>query len=474
MIKFGTGGFRGIIGDDFTKENVQLIAQALCDLANSDGDTTPIVIGYDYRFGSDYYAGWMAETFAGNGKKCLLYPYPMPTPAIMMAVRDEGLSYGVMITASHNPYNFNGVKTFLKGGVDADVEFTRKLEKATDAVKKVKSISLETAKKKGLIIDYSNKQHYLENIKSFLSSKIQNSKLKILYDNLYGVGSLCIEPLFNMLGIKNYNILNTRRDALFNMLMPNPTEASMMHLKKETVGKSYDFAMATDSDSDRLGILDEKGNYVSSNLILASLYYYLVKYRNLKGDVVKNCATSILLDKLAEKLGFKCHEVDVGFKNISAGIKRNNALIGGESSGGLTVSGYIYGKDSVFSSLLFTEMVTVMAKPVSEIMKEVKAFAGYDYVCIEDEIRFEKDNGLTEFLDGNVPEFDRKLVKHVHFNNNFKYYFENGCWALIRLSGTEPVFRVFTEFENEETAKRNIEILRSFINGFSENATATN
>ena len=199
--------------------------------------------------------------------------------------------------------------------------------------KKVKSISLETAKKKGLIIDYSNKQHYLENIKSFLSSKIQNSKLKILYDNLYGVGSLCIEPLFNMLGIKNYNILNTRRDALFNMLMPNPTEASMMHLKKETVEKSYDFAMATDSDSDRLGILDEKGNYVSSNLILASLYYYLVKYRNLKGDVVKNCATSILLDKLAEKLGFKCHEVDVGFKNISAGIKRNNALIGGESSG---------------------------------------------------------------------------------------------------------------------------------------------
>ena len=468
MIKFGTGGFRGIIGDTFTKENVQLIAQGLSEIIKNENDDKPVAIGYDYRFGSDYFAVWIAEVFAGNGIKSYLYYEPMPTPAIMMAVRDERLSYGVMITASHNPYNFNGVKMFLKGGVDADIEFTTKLEKVVNSIKVPKVTSIANARLKGLVEEYSNKERYLENVKGFLSEKVVSSDLKILYDNLYGVGSLCIEPLFKILGIKNYKILNTRHDALFNKIMPNPTEQSMSHLRKEMESGGYDFAMATDSDSDRLGILDEKGAYVSSNHILASLYYYLVKYRGMRGDVVKNCATSVLLDKLALKLGYNCHEVDVGFKNISAGIKQHDALIGGESSGGLTVKGYIFGKDSVFSSLLFTEMVTVIGKPVSQIIKEVEQFANYSFVFIEDEIRFEEDNGLTNYLTNNVPTFNRKLIRCEHFGNNFKYYFENDCWALIRLSGTEPVFRVFAEFENDSEAKSVIEILRSFINEFDK------
>lgn len=468
MIKFGTGGFRGIIGEDFTKENVQLIAQAVSEMIAEEGNNLPVVIGYDYRFGSEYFANWMAETFAGNGIRCLLYAEPMPTPAIMMAVRDEGLHYGVMITASHNPYNFNGVKMFLKGGVDADVEFTGRLENAVRRVTQVKSMPLKQAKTQSVVLDYSNKTHYLENIKSFLSSEIFGSNLKILYDNLYGVGSLCIQPLFDLVGMKNYKILNVKREAFFGMLMPNPTQSSMAHLKNELLEGGFDFAMATDSDSDRLGILDEKGNYVSSNHILASLYYYLVKYRKMQGDVVKNCATSVLLDKLAVKLGYKCHEVDVGFKNISAGIRKYDALIGGESSGGLTVRGYIFGKDSVFSALLFTEMVTVMGKPVSEIIKEVETFAGYSHICVEDEIRFEQEGGLIEYLQTHSPVFDRKLVGCEHMGNNFKYHFENDSWALIRLSGTEPVFRVFAEFETEEEARRNVEILRSFINAYGQ------
>ena len=468
MIKFGTGGFRGIIGEDFTKENVQLIAQAVSEIIAAEGNALPVAIGYDYRFGSEYFANWMAETFAGNGMRCLLYAEPMPTPAIMMAVRDEGLRYGVMITASHNPYNFNGVKMFLQGGVDADVEFTGKLENAVGNVTETRSLPLKQAKKQGLIVDYSNKQHYLGNIKSFLSPEIFGSDLKILYDNLYGVGSLCIQPLFDLVGMKNYKILNVEREAFFGMQMPNPTQSSMSHLKTELVEGGFDFAMATDSDSDRLGILDEKGNYVSSNHILASLYYYLVNYRKQQGDVVKNCATSILLDKLAAKLGYQCHEVDVGFKNISAGIRKYDALIGGESSGGLTVRGYIFGKDSVFSALLFTEMVTVMGKPVSEIIKEVEDFAAYSHVFVEDEIRFEQEGGLIEYLENHAPVFERKLVKCEHVGNNFKYHFENDSWALIRLSGTEPVFRVFAEFENEAEARHNVEILRSFINAYGQ------
>ena len=470
MIKFGTGGFRGVIGDDFNKENVSLVAQALSEIIRKSGSKKSVAVGYDHRFGSDYFASWIAETLAGNGVSCLLYTEPMPSPAVMTAVRDEGLDYGVMITASHNPYYFNGVKIFVKGGCDADVEFTNLLEKTVADVKTVKNKPLASAKAEGLVREYSNKEKYLENILAFLSPDVKYGKISILYDNLCGVGAKCIEPLFKKAGVKNYTILHSEHDAFFSFMMPNPTEQAMSPLKQMVTAQKYDFAMATDSDSDRLGIIDEKGNYVSSNDILACLYYYLVKYRGMKGDIIKNCATSILIDKTAQNLGYECHEVDVGFKNISAGIREHDALVGGESSGGLTVRGYIFGKDSVFSSLLFTEMVVAMKKPVSEIVKEVRAAAGYNYVCIEDEIRFDREEGLIEFLEARSPQFDRKLLRCEHFNRNFKYYFDNDCWASSWLSGTVPVFSVFAECESADSAKRIVEQLRKLINSYSENA----
>lgn len=463
MIKFGTGGFRGIIGDDFTKSAVQQIAQGLCDIIKSDNLKSPVAVGYDHRFGSEYFAAWIAETLTGNGIRTLLYSEPMPSPAVMTAVRDENLDYGIMITASHNPYRFNGVKLFTRGGMDADVAVTDRLEKSINAVKDVKTSNVNQAAEKGLLTFYSNAEQYIANVKSFIDSNVKNNNLNILYNNLYGVGAKCIAPLFSQIGVKNLTVLHTERDAFFGYGMPNPTEKVMEGMKRDVIKGKYDFAMATDSDVDRLGIIDEQGNYVSSNDILAALYYYLVKYRGMSGDVVKNCATSVLLDKLAAKLGFKCREVDVGFKNISAALKRYDALIGGESSGGLTVRGYIFGKDSVFSSALFTEMVAVMSKPVSAIIEEVRNFARYDFVFCEDEIRLESENGIVEFLENNAPEFKRKLVKWEHFNRNFKYYFDNDCWALIRLSGTEPVFRVFAEFESDDEARTNIEILRGRI-----------
>ena len=463
MIKFGTGGFRGVIGDDFTKQNVQLVAQALCNIIRADNSNLPVVVGFDHRFCSDRFAQWFGETLAGNNVRVLLYAEPMPTPAVMTAVRDEKLDYGVMITASHNPYYFNGVKLFVSGGMDADVEFTNRLEAECQQAANVAEMPLSAAQNAGLITAYSNKRQYLDNIKAFVSPKIKRNNANVLYDNLWGVGAGCIAPLMKEVGIKNFTVLHTQHDAFFNFEMPNPTEANMLPLRSVVLSEKYDFAFGTDSDSDRLGILDEKGNYVSSNEILAALYYYLVKYRGMKGDVVKNCATSILVDKVAKKLGYKCHEVDVGFKNISAEIKRTDALIGGESSGGLTVRGYIFGKDSVFSSILFTEMVIVMQKPVSQIMQELRQFADYNYVCVEDQISFDSEEGLVEYLTDNMPQFNQPVATFQHFNRNFKYIFEDGSWALIRLSGTEPVFRVFAEFQTAKEAHTNIEILRKFI-----------
>ncbi|MGN0813425.1 MAG: phosphoglucomutase/phosphomannomutase family protein [Candidatus Coproplasma sp.] len=463
MIQFGTGGFRGIIGDTFTKENVQIVAQALCEIAIEEDSQKPIVIGYDMRFMSDKFALWMAEVFAANGIKSLLYTQPIPSPCVMCATRDLKIDYGIMITASHNPYEFNGVKLFVKGGRDADVVFTGRLEEVCKGIKEVKSIPADEAREKGLISDYSNIEEYVDGIRSFILPEIVDNNAKILYDNLCGVGVVGISRLAKAFNIRQFDILHENHDAFFNFNLPNPTKEMMCSLRERVLEGHYDYAMATDSDGDRLGILDENGDLVSNNEILACLYYYLVEYRNQLGDIVKNCATSILLDKLAKKFGVTCHEVDVGFKNISSKMRETDALIGGESSGGLTCRGYVEGKDSAFSASLFMEMCIRMKKPVSEIVREVCQFAEYDYSCIEMEVPLNDSKCTIEFLGSVMPDLGREIVRVSQFNNNVKYYFNNDCWALLRFSGTEPMLRLFVEAETEKETQRIAAALDKFI-----------
>lgn len=461
-IKFGTGGFRGVIGDDFTKENVQRIAQGIADMMAEDGLHTPVPIGFDNRFLSDAYARWIAEVLAANKIVCLLYQSPVPTPMVMCAVRDEGCDYGIMITASHNPYMYNGVKLFVKGGADADVALTQRVEKMTEVVREVRALSDAQFASSPFVKMFDDREAYLAHIASFIDPSIEKNDLRLLFDNLFGVAVVGLRPLFDRYKIAKYTILHAERDALFGQRLPNPTQQILEPLKQEVVRGKYDYAMATDSDGDRLGILDEQGIYVSSNDILACLYYYLVKYRGMKGDVVKNIATSVLLDRLAEKLGFACHTVDVGFKNISAKMRKADALIGGESSGGLTCRGYLFGKDSTFSGALFMEMRIRMDKPVSEIVKEVHAFSGYTYACVEDELRLPAmpEEGAFARL---TPDFGREVVRFEQLNNNYKWHFAGGCWGLLRLSGTEPVVRVFAEAETPAAAQNIADVLKKSV-----------
>lgn len=463
MIEFGTGGFRGIIGDDFTKENVQIIAQAISSLMKEDECLQRIVVGFDNRFMSDKYAEWMAEVFAGNQIEVLLYESPIPTPAVMFATDKLGLDYGIMVTASHNPYIFNGVKLLAKGGCDADVKTTNRVEKQIAKTQQVNIRFLRDAKEIGLIKPYSNIEDYVEHICSFINHAVSDNNAKVLFDNLYGVGIVGLKLISERLNIKQFDVLHTNHDAFFNFELPNPTEERLNSLKKIVVESGYDFAIATDSDGDRLGVIDDKGNYVNNNDILAMLYYYLVKYRHQSGDIVKNCATSILVDKVARQLGFRCHEVDVGFKNISSAIRQYDALIGGESSGGLTCRGYIFGKDSVFSSSLFMEMQIIMNKPVSEIVKEVHQFASYSHVCVEKTIPILDKDEVCSLLEQNVPDFSRKVLEVRKFGRNYKYIFENGSWALYRFSGTEPMLRLFVEAENAIETQRIAKLMMDFV-----------
>ncbi len=465
MIEFGTGGFRGIIGDDFVKSNIQSIAQALAEVSLENGDPKPVFIGYDNRFMSDYAAKWFAEVLMGNGIPAILSASSVPTPLVMMATRDKGLDYGAMMTASHNPYIFNGVKVFEKGGVDAGICFTSMLEKRIAAVKEVVSIPEEEGRKKGLLQVEDFLPTYISAIEAFLSPKAFHNPLKVLFNNMNGVGAASILPIAKDLDLHEFHAIHTEHDAFFSFTDPNPAKGNIMGGFRDQVLKGhYDFGMATDSDADRLGIIDEKGNYVDANEIMACLYYYLIRYRSMKGDIIKNVATSSLIDDVAEALGQKCYAVDVGFKNISAGIKEHDALMGGESSGGLTVRGYLFGKDSSFSGALFIEMVAVMGKKVSEIVKEVKEFAGYRHFFHEDSYSFHSSpDAMMDYIASHEPSFHLPLLRTSRIQNNYKYEFADGCFVLIRLSGTEPKFRIFAEMQDEGESLKILSALEKYL-----------
>ncbi len=383
----------------------------------------------------------------------------------MSTTKDAKNHYGVMITASHNPYYFNGIKVFTLEGYDADVAFTSLLEKEISEVKEVKRLHERIAKKEGLLQDYDNLGSYLSHIKSFIDPSVTKNSIRVLYNNMNGVGVIGLKPLAEKLHIHQFVIMNEDHDAFFGFNLPNPTrEALSGEFSEMIVNQGYDLGMATDSDGDRLGIIDERGNYVSANEILASIYYYLIKYRGYKGDIVKNCATSILVDLVAESLGYKCHEVDVGFKNITHGMKEFDALLGGESSGGLTMRGYIYGKDATFSGALFLEMAIRLNKPVSRIIYELKRSVNYDYYTSEDLIPLDVDaNKVLEYMKNNLPKLSIKYEDVNIFNRNVKFLFKDRQWLLLRLSGTEPVFRVFSEFKYKEDSDILVKELKDYI-----------
>lgn len=462
MLEFGTGGFRGIIADDFNKNNLKLIAQAISNIYHEKKYNTPIYIGYDYRFMSDYASVWISETLAANNIKTIISSTAVTSPEIMFTCKKNKVDFGLMITASHNPYFYNGVKAFQQEGMDAEKTLTDLIEEKINSLKEYKSISIQEGIKNEYISYVDVHEDFINNIGSFLTP-IKNKNIKVLIDPLFGTGSITLNHLLNLMGINNSTIINNTHDPLFGGMVPNPTKVNMLKDAEIVRKEHFDLAIGTDSDCDRLGVLDENGNYVDANEILASLYYYLVKYRGLKGDIVKNLATSNLVDKVAEKLGFKCHEVDVGFKNISSTIKKYDALIGGESSGGLTIRNYIFGKDSTFSCALFLEMVANLNKPVSQIIKEVKNFANFHYVILEDQMNYKDKEYILNCCKEKQPNFTYKIVKEIHLNNNYKYYFEDGSWALLRFSGTERVIRIFVEMPSYDDAKENVLIIKNFV-----------
>jgi phosphomannomutase len=469
MIKFGTGGWRALIGEEFTRENVQLLSQAMANiLKDQNSQNKGFVVGYDRRFLSDKAARWIAEVLAGNGVRVLFVNEIAPTPLIMFTVNSAGADYGAAVTASHNPADYNGIKIFTGGGRDATEDTTKAIEDYIARVKKedIQSIEFGQGVDNGRIQIVDPFNTYIDTVLGMLDIEaIKKRRLKILLDPMYGVSRTCLQAVL-VTARCELDIINDRHDTLFGGRLPSPNTQTLQRLKDMVVEKGYDIGIGTDGDADRLGIIDKNGDFIHPNNILALLYYYLLKYKGWKGGAVRNLATTHLLDKIARDFGEECYEVPVGFKHISSMMEARNALIGGESSGGLTIRGHIKGKDGIFAAGLLVEMLSVTGKSLSDLLKEIHGKYGYFHM-VENDFRFSQDKKTelmkTLFTDKLLPDFGYEADR-VSYSDGVKVYFKDGGWIIVRFSGTESLLRVFAEMDSEEKASIICEKMKEFLN----------
>lgn len=468
MIKFGTGGWRAIIGDDFTKENIRLLAQAMVNKMKNEGNTEPgIVMGYDRRFLSKEAMQWSAEVFAAAHMKTYLINKSSPTPLVMFYVMKHEFPYGMMITASHNPAIYNGIKVFTAGGRDADEIQTRDIEDyiADITPADVASMDYETGVKEGYINEIYPLNEYLDNILASVDvDAIRNAGLKVALDPMYGVSETSLKTILMTTRCEVITI-HDRHDTLFGGKLPAPSAATLHSLQNSVLEKKCDIGIATDGDADRIGVIDDKGNFLHPNDILVLLYYYLVKFKGWHGPVVRNIATTHMLDKVAERFGETCYEVPVGFKYVSAKMQETGAIIGGESSGGLTVHGHIHGKDGIYAAALLIEMLAVTGKKMSEIMEDIHKECGYIHMEERDyKFSEEKKAEIFQVLmeEKRLPDLPEE-IDHISYLDGSKVYFKNGGWVIARFSGTEPLLRIFCEMPDAEDAKKVCGIYEAFL-----------
>jgi alpha-D-glucose phosphate-specific phosphoglucomutase len=468
QVSFGTGGWRAVIGEGFTLHNVRRLSQALANEITRRGEEKRgVLIGYDRRFLSNRAGEAAAEVFAGNNIPATLLSEDAPTPLITYATARLNAAYGLAFTASHNPPEWNGLKVFRGDGSLLLDDETKQIQTETNrlALDEVIKLELDIALESGIVrrSDFTNE--YVDAVEALIDLEaIRKAGLKVIVDPMYGVGQLTLGTILTEARCR-VTFIHERHNPLFGGRSPAPNLDALRLLATHVVEDRYDLGLATDGDADRIAIVDEQGEYITINDILLLVYWYLHEVRGERGGVVRNLATTHLLDRLAAHFGEKCIEVPVGFKHIASGMVANNALLGGESSGGLTIRGHILGKDGIFASALVVEMLARTGERISQLRRRVYDITGRLY-SLEEGIPSTSDMrvAVPRRLAQSPP--DRlgscPVVKISHADGT-KLYLGNDNWALVRFSGTEPVLRLFVEADSPEKAAELIRDLREFV-----------
>jgi len=468
LVTFGTGGWRAIIGEGFTMHNVRRLSQALANGITRRGEEKRgVIVGFDRRFLSKQAAEASCEVFAGNNIPTILLSEDAPTPLITYATATRGSAYGLAFTASHNPPEWNGLKVFHGDGSLLLDDETRRIENETNALEPddVIKVELDLALEAGIVERRDLTNEYVDAVEKLIDlNAIREAGLNVIVDPMYGVGQLTLGTVLTEARCR-VTFIHERHDPLFGGRSPAPNLEALRLLTSQMLDHKYDLGLAMDGDADRIAIVDERGEYIPINDVLVLLYWYLHEVRGERGGVVRNLATTHLLDRLAVRLGEQCYEVPVGFKHITAAMAEHNALLGGESSGGLTIRGHILGKDGIFASALVVEMLARTGQKISPLLERVRGLTGrlYDFeesLPATPEMRIVVPRRLKEAPCSHIGPYPVIGISHM---DGTKLMLENDNWALLRFSGTEPVLRLAVEADSPPKAQELVRWLRQFV-----------
>lgn len=451
-IKFGTDGWRAIIAKDFTVYNVARVSKALADWLLQSNEKPTVVVGHDCRFGGPMFTETVTKVLCDNGVNVILAKGIISTPMISFGVLKLGAQQGVVITASHNPPDYNGYK--LKGahGGPSSPKHIAEVEALIPETVNIPDTKLQDWEEKGLL-EYANLEDmyvsYLQ--EHFDFEALNNSPYKIAYDAMYGAGQNVIKRL-----LPNATLLHCEHNPGFDDQAPEPIDKNLKELS-ETIAQTPELkiGLATDGDADRIGLYDEDGNFVDAHHIILLLIHYLHKYKNMSGKVAIAFSVTDRVKKMCEQYNLPVEVTPIGFKYISEIMTQDDVLVGGEESGGIAVKGHIPERDGIYDGLLIYQFMTETGKTLKELCDEIYEVVG-TFVYDRHDLHIENDKKVAIIekagADG-YGKFNNYSFNRTEKTDGVKYHLDNGGWVMLRASGTEPLLRVYAEGNSkEETA----------------------
>lgn len=458
-IKFGTDGWRAVIGEEYTFANVRIVTQAVADYLKQENlAARGLIVGYDTRFGSERFANAAAEVLAGNGIHVYLTQKATPTPVISYAILDKKAGGAAIITASHNPGTDNGYKYKPEYAGSASPEVVSKLE-ANLEVTPVQRMDLKDAERQGLVERIDGIPAYFKQVGNLVDlEQIKRAGLTIIVDTMYGAGAGYYSQMLDG-GATRVIPINAERNPIFpGIRAPEPIDSNLAKLKKVVKESGANVGLAFDGDADRVGLVDEKGRFINQLQVFGLLAYYLLEVRGWRGAIVKSLSTTSMVDRLGELYKVPVFQTPVGFKHIGPKMLEEQAIIGGEESGGFGFANHIPERDGILAGLFLIDFMLKQNKTPSELLQSLFDRVGAHYYDRLDMTypAEQRPQIMQRVADAQPESLVGQRVVNISTEGGYKYTLEDGSWLLIRFSGTEPLLRVYTETRSQEAVPQMI------------------
>ena len=459
-IRFGTDGWRGVIAEDYTFDNVRVCAQAIANYLTQNGKAAEgLVIGYDTRFASEHFAAAAAEVLGANGVKVWLCQEAAPTPVVSYSILTQKATGGIMITASHNPGTWNGLKYRSEYAGAASPDVLAQLEaqiREVQAGQGPRRAAIDDLNKAGTITYFDPKPAYFRQVAGLVDlNGIKNAGLKVVADAMYGSGAGYFDALLGG-GTTSVHSIRSYRNPIFPGINPEPIPPNVGELIDAVRDQKADIGLGTDGDSDRIGVVDETGTFINQLQVYALLLLYLLEVRDMRGPAVRTLTSTVMADKLGKLYGIPVYETSVGFKYVAPKMMETGAILGGEESGGFAFGEHIPERDALVAGLFLLDLTIKLGRPLAEVVRYLYEKVGAHYYARRD-FHFDpnkKAEIIRQVGDYRPTEMDMMKVADINTTDGYKFVLEDGSWLLIRFSGTEPVMRIYTETTDRARVNR--------------------